>query len=202
LPEAPPPTDGTGPSAQVPADGSESAAPKALSGELVVSFDYERQSGAASNQYAVWIEDLDGNVVRTLYASRWTANGGYRTRPDSIARWVRRAGLANMTSAEIDAVSGATPRSGTVAYTWDLTDSDGNIVPPGDYVIFVEGTLRWRNFVLYSGSITLGVEPAIVHADAEFTYESDGRYAALTSDSGENGMIGPVTAVFTPNAGD
>jgi len=157
-----------------------------------------KQSGPASNQHAVWIEDTSGNVVATLFASQWTATGGYKTRPDSIALWADRAGLANMTNDEVDAVSGATPKSGQLSYTWDLTDMYGNIVPPGDYMFFVEGTLRWKNFVLYTGMITLSADHVIVQADVEFTYEGDGRYEALTSDSPENNMIGPVTAVFIP----
>jgi len=157
-----------------------------------------KQSGSASNQHAVWIEDTSGNVIATLFASQWTATGGYKTRPDSIALWANRAGLASMTKDEVDAVSGATPKSGQLSYTWDLTDKNGNIVPPGDYMFFVEGTLRWKNFVLYSGMITLSTDLVTVQANAEFTYEGDGRYKALTSDSPEKSMIGPVTAVFTP----
>ena len=179
-------------------EDAEPIAPMDLCGEFVITFDFERQRGAASNQHAVWIEDMDGNVIRTLFASRWTADGGYKTRPDSIALWAERAGLANKTSDEVDAVSGATPSSGPLSYAWDLTDMDGNTVPPGDYMFFVEGTLRWKNFVLYSGVITLGTEPVSVQANAEFTYDGDGRFAALTADSPENEMIGPVTAVFTP----
>ena len=181
---------------QATEDDTEPVTPIELSGELVISFDYIRQSGPASNQHAVWIEDTDGNVIRTLFASRWTADGGYRTRPDSIALWAERAGLADMTSADVDAVSGATPGTGLQSYTWDLTDMNGNTVPPGDYIIFVEGTLRWKNFVLYSAVITLGIEPVTVHANAEFIYEGDGRYEALNEESVENDMIGPVTAEF------
>ena len=171
-----------------------------VSGEVVISFDFVRQSGAASNQHAVWIEDMDGNVVRTLFASRWTASGGYKTRPDSIALWVEKAGLALMTESEVDAVSGATPASSHVSYSWDLTGSDGTVVSSGDYRFFVEGTLRWKNFVLYSGVITLGDSLVSINAVAEYSYQGDGRYAALTSDSVENDMIGPVTAIFTPSA--
>ena len=168
-----------------------------MSGELVISFEYVRQSGPASNQHAVWIEDTAGNVIRTLFASRWTADGGYITRPDSIALWAERAGLANMTSDEVDAVSGATPGTGHQSYIWDLTDMNGNTIPSGDYTFFVEGTLRWKNFVLYSGVITLGTDHVTVQANAEFVYEGDGRYGALNEESVENNMIGPVTAVFT-----
>ena len=187
---------------QAQENDTEPVTPFELCGELVISFDFVRQSGPASNQHAVWIEDMDGNVVRTLFASRWTADGGYSTRPDSIALWAQRAGLADMTSAEVDAVSGATPGTGQQSYSWDLTDISGNTVPPGDYVFFVEGTLRWKNFVLYSGVITLGTEPVTVHANAEFEYEGDGRYGALDEDSVENNMIGPVTAIFSPAAGN
>jgi len=179
-------------------DDENQEAPGVLSGELVITFEYVKQSGSASNQHAVWIEDINGNVVRSLFASRWTAEGGYKARPDSIAIWVERAGLADMTEEEVDAVSGATPGSGLQSYTWDLTDDSGAIVPPGDYKFFVEGTLRWKNFVLYSGVMTLGAEPVTVQANAAFAYEGDGRYDALTEESVENNMIGPVTAVFTP----
>jgi len=196
--DVPAPSDDPDALPQEPGDVIEPVAPMELSGEVVISFDFVRQSGSASNQHAVWIEDLYGNVIRTLFASSWTANGGYRTRPDSIALWASRADLANMTSAEVDAVSGATPRAGSLSYTWDLTDINGNAVAPGDYFFFVEGTLRWKNFVLYSGVITLGAEPVTAQADAEFTFEGDGRYAPLTETSTETTMIGPVTAVFTP----
>ena len=145
---------------------------------------------------------MDGKVVRTLYASRWTAEGGYRIRPDSIVVWAGRADLANMTSAEVDAVSGATPGSGAVSYAWDLTDAEGNTVPPGEYTVFVEGTLRWKNFVLYSAVITLGSDPVTVLAEAVFHMEGDGRFAELTMNSPEMNMIGPVTVAFTPSAGD
>jgi len=197
-PGVPAPADVDEAPPQDPDDDIEPVAPVELSGEVVISFDYIRQSGPASNQHAVWIEDTGGNMVKTLFASRWTSTGGYRTRPDSIALWARRAGLADMASAEVDAVSGATPRAGPLSYTWDLTDMGGAAVEPGDYAFFVEGTLRWKNFVLYSGVITLGAEPATAQANAEFTLEGDGRYAALDETSGETNMIGPVTAVFTP----
>ena len=172
--------------------------PEVLSGEMVIAFEFVKQSGSASNQHAVWIEDMEGNVIRTLFASNWTAAGGYKARPDAIALWVEKSGLAKMTQEEVDAVSGATPGTGLQTYVWDLLDDSGVIVPPGDYSFFVEGTLRWKNYVLYSGVITLWAETITVQAIADFTYEGDGRYEALTADSAENNMIGPVTATFTP----
>jgi len=167
-------------------------------GEVVISFDYTRQSGPASNQHAVWIEDMDGNLIKSLFASRWTANGGFATRPDSIALWAERAGLASMSSDEVDAVAGATPSTGPQSYVWDLTDLNGGKVLKGDYIFFVEGTLRWKNYVLYSGVITIGDAPVTVQGSAHFHFESSDRYAALNVDSPENEMIGSVTVTFTP----
>ena len=67
---------------------TETDTPLSISGEVIISFDYERISGSASNQLAVWIEDMSGNLIRTLYATAWTADGGYTMRPDSIALWI------------------------------------------------------------------------------------------------------------------
>ena len=169
-------------------------------GTLTVTFDYEKISGSASNQWAVWIEDTDGNLVKTLYATRWTANGGYRTRPDSIALWVEKSNLASLSKSEVDAISGATPQAGTQSYVWDLTNADGVAVSHGEYKFFVEGTLRWKNYVLYSGLIMIGDAPVTTDADAEFFYEASDRNAALTGDSPENAMIGSVTASFVSAA--
>ena len=179
-----------------PTDDSEPSAPTTLSGEVVITFDYEKQSGSASNQYAVWIEDMDGNHIKTLYATKWTADGGYKRRPDTIAIWVEKSELAALTKSEVDAISGATPRAGTQAYTWDLADASGNVVTPGKYQVFVEGTLRWKNYVLYSGVIELDGNSFTIEADAEFVYEASDRYAALSLDSPENAMIGAVTVSF------
>jgi len=176
-------------------DGAESSA---AAGEVAIGFDFIKQSGSASNQYAVWIEDMNGRVIKTLCASSWTVDGGYKTRPDSIAVWAERAGLANMSAAEVDAISCATPRTSRLSYSWDLTGEDGKPVPPGDYKFFVEGTLRWKNYVLYSGVITIGDTSCTANAVAEYYYQGSDRYDALNEDSTENRMIRNVTAAFTP----
>jgi hypothetical protein len=167
------------------------------SGEVVITFDYEKQSGHASNQFAVWIEDTDGILIKTLYATRFTANGGYRDRPDSIALWVEKSGLAALTKPEVDAFTGATPKSGRTTYTWDLTGLDGEQVKPGEYKFFVEGTLRWKNNVVYSGIIAWD-NAGTVWAIADFTYEAADKQPALTADSPENKMISDVTASYRP----
>ena len=169
-------------------------------GDFTISFDYEKQSGYASNQFAVWIEDINGNLIKTLYATRFTANGGYKNRPDSIPTWVEKSGIASMSKNEVDAITGATPKTGTLFYTWDLTDNNGNTVSLGEYKFFVEGSLRWKNRVLYSGVIEVGDNPVTVQGDVEFFYEGANDQPALSDNSPENTMIGAVTASFVPGA--
>ena len=173
-----------------------------INGEVVISFDFVKQSGSASNQYAVWVEDMEGNYIKTLYASRWTATGGYKTRPESLSLWSSRALLALMPKEEVDAVSGATPKTGKQSYTWDLTNTNGEPVPAGEYMFLVEGTMRWKNFLIFSGVINISDEPMTVVADKGFIYEASDNYGELTEDSIENDMIGEVKAVFTPSAVD
>jgi hypothetical protein len=169
-------------------------------GKLTVSFDYTKQSGYATNQFAVWVEDMDGNYVNTLYATGFTANGGYENRPEAIPTWVQKSQLAAMDEGTVDSISGATPKAGSLSYAWDLTDTSGNTVAPGDYQFFVEGSLRWKNRVLYSGVITVGDAPAEVEASVESIYEASDDQAALSQDSAENAMLGAVTASFEPAA--
>ncbi|MDP3447347.1 MAG: DUF2271 domain-containing protein [Eubacteriales bacterium] len=163
---------------------------------VTVTFDFEKQSGYATNQFAVWIEDANGNFVNTLYATKFTANGGYEKRPDSIRVWVERSGLANMK--DVDAITGATPKTGALRYTWDLTDATGARVPDGTYRFFVEGTLRWKNKVLFFGEIALDDSAASVEATADYTYAETDDQPALTAESPENAMIGNVRASYIP----
>ncbi|MCL2801368.1 MAG: DUF2271 domain-containing protein [Treponema sp.] len=134
----------------------EQAAMQSAQPTAEITFTFTRQSGSASNQYAVWIEDVQGQYIKTLYATQWTARGGYSRRPTSIPLWVERSNLANKSSAQVDAVSGATPRTGTVTYTWDGTDSNGVVVPIEEYILILEATLRWENQVYVRAPLYLG----------------------------------------------
>ena len=168
------------------------------SGEVIVELNYEKQSGHASNQFAVWVEDAEGNYINTLYATKYTANGGFKNRPDSIFRWVAKSELALMDKDQVDAITSATPQQGAQCYTWDLTDTNGDPVQYGEYTVFVEGSLRWKNSVLFSGIIDVGDSPNTVKPNAEYTYEAADSQDALTNDSPENSMITDVTVRYIP----
>lgn len=122
---------------------------------LEISFRFQR-GGITSSQYAIWIEDETGRLVRTLYATSFTAEGGYEYRKDALPVWVSKAKPQALSSAQIDAITGATPRSGMATYQWDGTDDKGNRVPTGTYTFFIEGTLYWKSRVIYSGILDWG----------------------------------------------
>lgn len=126
------------------------------SGErLEISFRFQR-GGIASSQYAIWIENQTGQLIRTLYATSFTAEGGYEYRKDALPIWVSKAKPQALSSAQTDAITGATPQNGVVTYQWDGTDDKGNRVPTGIYTFFIEGTLYWKSRVIYSGKLNWG----------------------------------------------
>ena len=107
---------------------------------LEVSFNYEKQGGPGSNQYAVWIENDKGNVVKTLFVTSFTAKGrargnapaqrGYVMRPACVPTWVK------------------------VAKASEQTDQQGKAVPQGTYKVFVEATLYNNSDIIYSGTFS------------------------------------------------
>lgn len=136
---------------------------------LVVSFEYLKQSGYATNQFAVWVENADGETVRTIYVTAFVSSrGGWRIRPNAVPLWVKQSGIADMKREEVDAITGPTPGSGIFGREWDLKDAHGELVPPGEYAVLVEGTLRDANRVLYRAPIKIGNETVISRPDPEF----------------------------------
>ena len=114
-------------------------------------------SGFASNQIALWVENDNGEIVKTIFVTDFTASHrGYKKREQSLNHWVGIAKPDKMTDSEIDAISSATPKSGTQHFTWDLTTSQGNKVPAGKYFIKLEGTLFAGSNAVYTGTIDTG----------------------------------------------
>jgi hypothetical protein len=125
-------------------------------GRVEVTFNFTRQRGYATNQFAVWVEDSGSKHVKTLYATMFTANGGWKKREQSIPVWVKQSLLNGMQKNEIDALTGPTPQTGTVSYIWDGTNQAGLAVPSGEYTIIVEASLRNENHVIYKAAVRLG----------------------------------------------
>lgn len=161
----------------MPLVAQSSSSKKAASVEL--SFNYQKQSGAGSNQYAVWVENSDGKVVRTLIVTSFTSKGrggrrGYTFRPTCVPTWVKNAGAEQMSDEQIDGVTGATPsQSGVQTYTWDFKDDQGKDVPAGDYKICLEATLYFNSVILYTGTFSTKDKAGDIKLSSTLTEEDE-----------------------------
>ena len=157
---------------------------KASAAEL--SFNYQKQAGAGSNQWAVWIENSEGKVVRTLTVTSFTSKGrggrrGYTFRPTCVPTWVKNAKAEEMSDEQIDAVTGATPKeSGIQTYTWDFKDADGKDVPAGDYKICLEATLYFNSIILYSGTFSTKDKAGEIKLTSTLTEEDEAHKNMIT----------------------
>ena len=148
---------------------------------LEIEFDYQRQSGIASNQFAVWIEDVSGKHIATLYATRFTATGGGKKRPACLPDWVAAARPDDLANRDVDAITGATPVGGRFRCVWHGKDHSGKPVPQGTYRFVVEANLRWDNRVIYRGEIELGGSIRTFRPEPEFTGEADQERGMITN---------------------
>jgi len=89
---------------------------------------------APKNIVAIWIEDDQGNFVKTLLAYA-------QTRKTHLNTWEANTTAAGSPFNVVDAITGATRSShGTRTCTWNGTDVDGNIVADGTYHVWMELT--------------------------------------------------------------
>jgi len=147
--------------------------PTVLNGVLNVHVDYEKQPGHGSNQWAVWIEDSEGVLVKTLFVTQFTADGGYKPRPTCTPIWVSKAQPDSLSQEAIDAFSGATPSSGMQTCRWDLTDVDGKIVNPATYILMVEATLYGASEVIYRTPLTIGFKEWMLYLEPFYTSDDE-----------------------------
>lgn len=164
---------------------------------LEVSFNYQRQSGPGSNQYAVWIENERGEVVKTLFVTSYTTKGrvrgneqpmrGYIKRPACVPTWVKTVKANELTDQQLDAFTGATPQAnGTQTFTWDFTDQAGKAVRKGTYKVCVEATLFNASTIIYSGTFSTKDKAGNVALTSQLT----------TPDENHKDMVTDVKAVL------
>jgi hypothetical protein len=160
-------------------------------GIVTISYSLFHPHWIASNQLAVWIEDSNGDFVKTIFATDFMARRkGYIKRPQSCPEWVKASGLANLPDSSIDAVSRATQKPGHRELSWDCTDANGKAVTPGVYTYKVEGNISWEKRVLWEGRIEVGGTPAT--SVAVPTYIPDSARTAGT-------LLTEVGAKFQPS---
>lgn len=158
-------------------------------GRVEISFDFNRADrDYANNQFAVWIEDLEGNLVRTLFVTKFTATKGWKIRKETLPTWKKKANISYLKKDDIDTISGATPKAGRLIFTWEEKNGDSSFLPSGDFKYFVECNYYWEDTVLYSGKIRVGNNKDTSKAVARFSRESAKKY----------NLIENVTAEFIP----
>ena len=169
-----------------------SSALPSLNRRLEVSFDYQRQAGPGSNQYAVWIENEKGDVVKTLFVTSYTTKGrarggeqpkrGYIVRPACVPTWVKTVKADEKTDQQLDAVTGATPQAGgTQTFTWDFTDEQGKAVQQGDYKVVVEATLFFDSDIIYSGTFSTKNKAGDIKLTSTLTKEDEQHKEMVTN---------------------
>lgn len=141
--------------------------------ELAVNFSYTPSSngGRVRNPYiAVWVEDLDGNLIQTV--ALWYEQSGKGQRwLDDLRTWTSAFGA---TGGEVT-TSGATRSPGAYSVVWDTTGLDGSAVAQGTYVVYVESAREHGPHQITSTEITLGAEPASA------SLPDDGELTALSA---------------------
>jgi len=105
---------------------------------------------------AVWIENAKGEYIRSVYATKYTARGGYVRRPVSLSVWRSKAGWEKASPEEIDAVSGSTLEAGIHTLTWDGKDKNGNLVPDGKYHVRIEANILNEKKMFSEAIIEMG----------------------------------------------
>ena len=159
---------------------------------LEVSFDYQKQPGPGSNQYAVWIENEKGDVVKTLFVTSYTTKGrvrgneqpmrGYVKRPNCVPTWVKASKASEKTDQELDAVTGATPQAGgKQTFSWDFTDQQGKKVKDGKYCVKVEATLYQASTVLYTGNFSTKDKAGNISLTSKLTEPAENHKDMITA---------------------
>jgi len=158
---------------------------------LEVSFNYLKQAGPGSNQYAVWIENEKGEVVKTLFVTSFTTKGrvrgneqpmrGYLKRPNCVPTWVKTVKAESLSDRQLDAVTGATPKAnGKQTFSWDFTDQQGKKVKDGKYCVKVEATLYQASSIVYTGSFSSKDKAGNVALTSKLTEPAESHQGMIT----------------------
>lgn len=157
-------------------------------GPLTLEYTFNKKEGKGTSQMAAWIEDKDGKLVRTLFATRYTTQKGYKKQ--ALPQWVKKSGLAQLDKAKVDAFTKATPAAGQVTAGWDGKDDNGKSVPDGTYKLVVEATLYQDSDALWTGTFQKGGKEQTLDMKESLTKEPEKK---------ENkDMITGVKAVYRP----
>ena len=148
-----------------------------------------------ASQCAVWLEDANGNYVRTLYVTQRASKrnwivGPKAGRPESLPVWYHAANYGSVKNApistEVDAVTSATPKSGIV-FTAQIGDAE--------YVIKAEfnTSFDYNDFYTKKNSGVNGQPSVVYEAKIPAGEASNGEITlSLAGTGSENGADGKI----------
>ncbi len=126
--------------------------------ELQVAFELadpsqggKRRTGIERPYVAIWIEDAEGEPVRTLVL--WVENLNWLR---DLRAWSRHHARDREF---VDAKTRATRRPGAYDVTWNGLDDEGRPVAPGDYTVLLEAARENGTYQLMKQAVTIGSEP-------------------------------------------
>ncbi|MDM7926849.1 MAG: FlgD immunoglobulin-like domain containing protein [bacterium] len=191
-----------------------------------VSVTFSPSSG--SNQMAVWLQDAEGEYLRTLWLTDFIGRrgGGNRTadttldtgsgnRPDALPVWAHRRNTVDSAygvpslyppphskpsyPADIDAVSEATPDAGTVTVTRRVGP-----LPANEYGIIAEVNRSFQLNAWHSYSFYRGQPSVLFGARVRFADRADSagipEYGGYGSPDGSDGWLRPPDSTITTAA--
>ncbi|MBG0783340.1 MAG: DUF2271 domain-containing protein [Bacteroidales bacterium] len=156
-------------------------------GELAVSTVTGSAGGNFSpkNILAIWIEDSNGNFVKTLLAYA-------QNRRTHLNVWQASTAAAGTEFNVTDAITGATRNShANRSAMWDARDYTGNVVPDGDYRLWFEltdknGTGNYGSIVFIKSNEPQVLYPVDLPSFSEINIQWQPENSVGIHDFGEN----------------
>jgi hypothetical protein len=150
--------------------------------QVNITYNWHKIPGHGSNQLAVWVEDEKGNYICTIYATKFTATGGYKYRQVSLSEWTSKSNLKGLSKEEIDGLTGATQPAGKQTLVWNCKDSTRKMVPNGTYVIRMEANIHDADKMFYCGKIVIGKKSQVATGAITFSKPELASGSVLFSD--------------------
>jgi hypothetical protein len=127
--------------------------------ELLVNYEINAASGGRYHRpyVAIWVEDKDGNPIRTISLLMQSGGKGMKYIRD-LKRWSRSDQQRRTTDNTdvIPTVSSATRNPGTYSATWDGLDNAKVQAKPGTYTIYIEAAREHGTYQLMKKEVTVG----------------------------------------------
>ena len=131
--------------------------PEKSVGQLEITFAFNKpadESVEPSYQLAVWLEDVEGNYIKTLQLAEYLSIGGYND-TTICSNWIKKAVWDTVSIETADAVTKATPPIGldTLLFEIDLQE-----LKPSVYQYCLQAHIIEDYNIQFTGKINIGTQ--------------------------------------------